>query len=206
MSLTRKMLNAMEIDEAKIEQIIQAHKTVIDEIAAERDKYKADVEKYKAEAERLEDVEKQLEKANIKLEDAKETKQKLSDLKKEFEDYKVAVDNQSINAKKEKAYRALLSQAGVSEKRFDSIIKITDLTGVELDEDGNLKDVETLKNNIKSEWADFIVTQSKQGASVANPPQNTGGSVMPKEDIMKITDTQKRQEAWSKFLENERKN
>ena len=47
MALTRKMLKAMDLDEDKVSQIIDAHQSTIDEIAEERDKLKAEVEKYK---------------------------------------------------------------------------------------------------------------------------------------------------------------
>jgi len=45
MALTRKMLKAMEIDDEKIDQIIDAHTDVTDALKADRDKYKADAEK-----------------------------------------------------------------------------------------------------------------------------------------------------------------
>ena len=44
MSLTRKMLKAMGIEEDKIEQIIEAHTDVTDSLKADRDKYKEDAE------------------------------------------------------------------------------------------------------------------------------------------------------------------
>ena len=138
MALTRKMLKAMELDDDKISQIIDAHQSVIDEIAQERDSLKADVEKYKAEADRLGSVEKDLVKAQAKLEDAEETSKKLKNLQDEFNTYKADVDAKATRASKEKAYRSLLTEAGISEKRFDSIIKVSDLDKVELDKDGNV--------------------------------------------------------------------
>lgn len=199
MALTRKMLKAMELDDDKISQIIDAHQSVIDEIAQERDSLKADVEKYKAEADRLGSVEKDLVKAQAKLEDAEETSKKLKNLQDEFNTYKADVDAKATRASKEKAYRALLTEAGISEKRFDSIIKISDLDKIELDKDGNVKDSKDIVNNLKSEWADFIVTEGVRGAHTSNPPANTGGSKMSKDEIMKIKDTAERQQA---MLEN----
>lgn len=195
MALTRKMLKAMELDDDKISQIIDAHTSVIDEIAGERDKYKADVDKYKAEAERLGSVEKDLLKAQAKLEDAEKTAEKLKALQSEYDEYKADVSAKATQSAKEKAYRELLKQAGVSDKRFDSIIKVSDMSGIELDKDGKIKDSKAIVDSIKSEWADFIVTSREQGVQTPKPPANNGGDDMSKEDIMKIKDTAERQAA-----------
>lgn len=176
MALTRKMLKAMELDDDKISQIIDAHQSVIDEIGNERDTFKADAEKYKAEVERLASVEKDLVKAQAKLEDAEKITEKYKALQDEYATYKNDVTAKATQAQKEKAYRELLVEAGISDKRFDSIIKVSDLSKLEIDDDGKVKDAKTIVEDIKSEWADFIVTSGTQGASVSNPPQNTGGS------------------------------
>ena len=192
MSLTRKMLKAMELDDDKISQIIDAHQSTIDEIANERDSYKTEAEKYKAESEKLTSLEQELEDANKEVE-------KLKGIEDEFSNYKADVDAKATQAAKEKAYREMLKEAGISEKRFDSIIKVSDLSKVEIDGDGRLKDSDNLINGIKKEWADFIVTEGLKGADTATPPANTGGSKMSKEEIMKIKDTAERQQA---MLEN----
>lgn len=183
MALTRKMLKAMELDDDKISQIIDAHQATIDEIAGERDKFKTDAEKYKAEAERLGSVEKDLVKAQAKLEEAADTAEKLKNLQDEFNTYKADVDAKATKAQKEKAYRGLLAEAGISDKRFDSIIKVTDLSGVELDNDGKVKDSKTIVEGIKSEWADFIQTTGTKGASTSTPPAGDPSKVYSRDDI-----------------------
>lgn len=183
MSLTRKMLKAMELDEDKITQIIDAHQSTIDEIASERDALKADVAKYKADSDKLKEVEKELTKAQAKLEDADAVSDKYKALQDEFQTYKDDVNAKATQASKEKAYRELLKEAGISDKRFDSIIKITDLSGVELDDDGKVKDSKKIVEGIKSEWADFIQTQGKQGAPTPKPPAGEPSKVYTKEDI-----------------------
>ncbi len=188
MSLTRKFLKAMELDDDKISQIIDAHQSTIDEIANERDSYKAEAEKYKAESGKLTSLEKELE-------DAKKEVEKLKEVENEFSNYKADIDAKTAQAAKEKAYRELLKDAGISEKRFDSIMKVSDLSKVEIDGDGHAKDSENLINAIKDEWADFIVTEGQRGAETATPPANTGGSKMSKDEIMKIKDTAERQQA-----------
>ena len=183
MALTRKFLKAMDLDEDKITQIIDAHQSTIDEIAAERDALKADVAKYKGEAERLGAVEKDLLKAQAKLEDADKTAEKLKALQDEFNTYKADVDAKATQSAKEKAYKELLKQAGVSDKRFDSIIKVSDLSKIELEKDGTVKDAKTIVEGIKSEWADFVVTEGKKGTDTPKPPANNPAKNYTREDI-----------------------
>lgn len=52
-------------------------------------------------------------------------------------------------------YRELLEQEGVDERRIDSVMRVTDLSDVVV-EDGRLKDEDGLRANIHKEWADFI--------------------------------------------------
>lgn len=175
MGLSKKMLRSMELDDDKITQILDAHTAVIDEIAAERDKFKADAEKYKAESERLANVEKDLVKAQAKVEEAEDNADKLKNLKAEFEQYKADVKAKEVAGVTEKAYRGLLKEAGIADKYFDKIIKVTDLSKIKLDKDNKIEDSGNIVNGIKSEWSEFVVTQGTQGANVANPPANTGG-------------------------------
>ena len=86
-------------------------------------------------------------------------------------------------------------QAGVSDKRFDAIVKVTAIDDLELGDDGVIKDSDKLVDSIKQDWSEFIVTESEEGASTGNPPKNTGGETMTKEEIMKIKDRNERQRA-----------
>ena len=70
MSLTRRALKAMGIDEEKIDEIISMHSETVDGL-------KADVAKYKADAEALPEVQKQLEKAQADLEAGKKDSYKV---------------------------------------------------------------------------------------------------------------------------------
>lgn len=176
MALTKKMLQAMDIAEDKIEQIIDAHRDSINGLTETRDQYKDELDKANAELARLKNVEKDLVKAQAKLDEAADTAKKLKDLQDEFDTYKADVDAKAKEADKAKAYRALLKEAGISEKRFDAIMRVTDLSEIELDKDGKIKDAAKSVESIKSEWADFIVTESKQGTKTATPPENNGGS------------------------------
>lgn len=169
MALTRKLLAALGIESEKVEQIIEAHTETVEALKKERDEYKA-------QAEELPDVQKEL--ADLKkIKDGESSyKEKYEKEHQAFEDYMKEVDARETKAKKEALYKELLTKAGVSAKRIDSILKVTDLTNVELDEKGAIKDADQYEKNIKTEWADFIEKRETRGAETNNPPANNGGN------------------------------
>ena len=172
MSLTRKMLKAMNIEDEKIDQIIEAHTEVTESLKAERDKYKGNADK-------VSDLQLQLDKANEQLKAAGDDgyKAKYEAIKDEFDGFKQEIETQKAAKLKSDAYEQLLKDAGVSEKRIAAVLKVSDLANIELDADGKIKDADKLTENIKAEWSDFIQTQGTQGADVPNPPSNNGGNV-----------------------------
>lgn len=187
MAFTRKFLSALGIEADKVDEIIAAHTEVTDALKEERDKYKAD-------AERLPDIEKRLTEAEKKMEGNDPYKEKYEALQKEYEDYKADVSNKETTAKKESAFRHVLKDIGIPDKRIDSVIKVSDINGIELTEEG-IKDEDTLKAKLKEEWSDFIATKSTEGVPSANPPSNTGKTTMTKEQIRAISDPVARQKA-----------
>lgn len=195
MSLTHKALNAMGIEPEKIEQILEMHRETIDSIKADKDKAVEDAKKYKADSEKLADVEKELKELKAKETQPDAYKEKYDKLKKEFDTYKGEVTAKETKEAKTKAYRDLLKEIGVSEKRLDAVLRIADLDSFEL-EDGKIKDVDELKTKAKEEWSDYIVSESAKGAKTPTPPKSTGsGGAMTKKEIMAITDTKERQKA-----------
>lgn len=117
-------------------------------------------------------------------------------LKKDFDDYKTETENKATRAAKEKAFRELLKSAGISEKRIDTVMKVSDIDGVELSKDGKIKDADKRVETIKTEWADFVETVQTKGAPTANPPANTGsGTGVTKESILAIKDGATRRQA-----------
>lgn len=186
MAFTRRFLSALGIEAEKIDEIINAHIEVVDGLKEERDNFKKDAEK-------LADVEKELTKAKEKLakngEGETVAKEDYDKLKKEYDDYKADITAKNTRTEKENAFRELLKSVGVSEKRFNAIIKVSDIDGLELDKDGKIKDAEKHTENVKSEWADFIETTTTKGANTANPPANNGkGTGKTKEEILAIKD------------------
>ena len=191
MALTRKFLSAMGIEADKVDEIITAHVEVTDALKEERDRYKKDAETLPNIQKELDDLKKATEKNGNDP-----YKVKYEAIKEEFESYKSDITAEKNKAKKETVYRNLLKEAGVSEKRIDSIIKVTDVDALELDDEGKAKKADEITKSIKEEWADFIVTEEKKGANVSNPPQNNGGSkYTSRDEIMKITDRTERRKA-----------
>ena len=199
MALTRKMLKAMDIDEEKIEQIIEAHSETVAALKAEKDNYKEDAEK-------LSETEKELNKLKTEIakngNDEKVSKKDYDALKAEYDSYKNQINAKETHSAKEHAFRELLEKAGVNNKRFNAIVKVSNIDDLELDENGKIKDAEKCTEQIKSDWADFIQTTSVKGADIANPPMNNGsGHRKSKEEILSIKDTAERQKAISENLD-----
>lgn len=176
MALTRKMLKAMGIEDEKIDQIIEAHSETVDAIKEDRDKYKE-------EAEKIPNIQKELEEATKNNGEDKSWKVKYDALKEEFDGYKNDVTTKETKAAKKEAYLKLLKDVGISEKRLESVLKVSEVDSLELDDNGNIKDLDALKESLKKEWADFIQTTSTQGANTATPPASNGGTILTKEEI-----------------------
>lgn len=133
--------------------------------------------------------------AEDKATSAEKWKTKYDALKDDFDAYKKDISAKESKATKDNAYKELLKQAGISEKRLDTVLRVTDVSSLEMGEDGKFKDSDKILENIKNEWSDFITTTETHGASTSTPPANTGGGKMSKADIMKIKDAGERQQA-----------
>lgn len=181
--LTRKFLTAMGIEEDKQTAIIDTHTETVDAIKDELDAAQADVKKYKADAEKLPNVQKELD--DLKAQDDKSPfkqmyeneKKAKDDLQKQFDDYKADVTAKALTAKKEKAFRDILKEAGIIDKRIDSVVKVSAdaIDKIEFGDNDTVKDKDNLVSNAKTEWADFVVQQSLEGAHNSTPPAGTGG-------------------------------
>lgn len=181
MALTRRSLKAMGIEDEKIDEIISAHAETVDALKEQRDNYKA-------QADELAKVQQKLDEANetIKANGSDAWKVKYDAIKEEYDNYKSDISAKETTRAKQAAYREVLKAAGVSDKRIDSIIKVSDIDSVELDESGKIKEADKLAESIKTEWADFIVSTNTQGANTATPPTNSKKSFS-REDIDKMS-------------------
>ena len=180
MSLTRKMLKAMGIEEEKIDQIIEAHSETVDALKADRDSYKKD-------SENLKTVQKELDELKAQGNDG--WKEKHDRLKDEFDKYKNDVQAKETKAAKEAAYRAILKDANLSEKGIEKAIKYAEWDKIELEADGKLKGANDHIKAVREEWAEYVTTTTTTGARTSTPPANNGtGTGKTKEEIMAIKD------------------
>lgn len=183
MALTRKLLKGMGLTEEQIDSVIDAHTETVDGLKKQIDDMKADAEK-------LKDVQKELD----GLKSGKDWKAEYDKLDKDFKSFKSDTEAKETASAKREALRQIAKDAGLSEAGVNKAVKYTDLANVELDKDGNAKNADKLKDDLKSEWGDYVATTQTRGANVANPPAN-GKATRTKDEILAIKDTSERQKA-----------
>ena len=154
-----------------------------------------DKARYKAKLDEIDELQGKLQTAEDSVTTAEKWKVKYEAAKQDLATFKAEQTKKDTRAAKETAYRALLKEAGVSEKRIESVLKVSDVDSVELTDKGEIKGADKLTASIKDEWADFIETTEVQGAQTPHPPANTGGSTTTKEQIMNIKDIGERHKA-----------
>ena len=146
--------------DAAVKKIMDGHVTSINALREERDNYKTDAEKYPA-------VQKELD--ALKAKDNPEWHQKYEQEHEAFETFKKQIETEKEQAQKVSLYRDLLKAENVEEKRIDSIIRVTDFSGMTVT-DGKLDKADDLRAAIKTDWAGFILSKRSKGAQVDNPP------------------------------------
>jgi hypothetical protein len=159
MPFKRSMLESKGIEPAVIDEIMAAHVGVIDTLKDERDKLQADI----AEAQR------QLSNSQG---EAKNWQTKYESEHTAFEEFKTSVAEDDVRRTKETAYREALVKAGVPDKVIPAILRVADLSPVEIGEDGAAKDADKLLETAKSTWADFIPVSGEKRDVPDNPPDN----------------------------------
>ena len=167
MALTRKFLEALGIEQAKIDEIISAHTEVTNALKADRDNYKEKAEKYDETKTELDKAKSELDKVN-----KDEYKTKYESLESEFNKYKTDIAEKEVKVKKEEAYKKMLKEIGVNEKSIDAIVKVKDLSSLKLDDKGNIVDVDTLKESEKKDWEGFIIKSEEERQDPNTPPDH----------------------------------
>ena len=184
MALTRKFLEALGIEQAKIDEIISAHTEVTNALKADRDNYKEKAEKYDETKTELDKAKSELDKVN-----KDEYKTKYESLEAEFNKYKTDIAEKEVKGKKEEAYKKILKEIGVNEKSIDAILKVKDLSSLKLDDKGEIVDVDTLKESEKKDWEGFIIESEVHGQDPSTPPdkqkENVDTSKMSMDDYIK---------------------
>ena len=177
MPLTRKFLKDAA-KEAGIELPKELEEAIIDAHVESRDA---------AVAKAVEPLSEQIEAAKAENADG-EYKTKYEKEHADFEAYKQEVAGKETTAKKVAAVKALLTEVKIGEKRHDVIVRalMPELGKIELDADGKIKDVETLKKSITTDWADFIETTEMKGSHTPTPPARSMGDNKEAEVIARV--------------------
>lgn len=168
MALSRKLLKGMGLSDEQIDSVIDAHTETVDAL-------KGQITALKADADRLPGLQKELD----DLKGGEDWKARYEAEHKAFDDYKADAANKAQSARVQAAYRKLLKDASIDEKRHDAIVRVTDFSGMKLAENGELEGADQLSENIKKDWGAFAVTVQKQGADVDTPPKTDPGDKDP---------------------------
>lgn len=163
MAFSRKFLAALGIEQDKIDEIVTAHMEVVEGL-------KGDLSKYKTEAEKLPAIQTELDALKAKGDDG--YKAKYEEAKNALDALQATVAKNAQVEKKKTALMNLLKDAGISEKRIDTVAKTYNLDDFEIDENGKAADYDAKKTAMQTEWADFIATTETKGANTATPPAN----------------------------------
>lgn len=167
MALTRKSLKAMGLTEEQVDSIIELHLEVKNDLEEQ-------IKTYKADAQQLETVQKELD--DLKKGDGNDYKAKYEQEHKAFEDYKAEAAAKETAAESERLFREQLTNIGITGKRADQIVKLTDMKQFET-ENGAYKDAAAVEKHIREEYSEFVPQKGVKGADVPTPPKNTGGKM-----------------------------
>lgn len=174
MGLTVKRLKELGVEAETREAILEGHAETVNGYKEEISKLNAKLEGANAKAARVDELEKQLEEASK----GDGFKEMYEELDKTHEAYKAEVEARESNREKADLYRKMLASENVDPKRHDRIMSMFKPEEIEI-EDGKIKDADKVAEAIRTEWADFVVKTSQQGANVPNPPSQSGGSTAP---------------------------
>lgn len=162
MALTRNMLKGMGLTDEQVGAIIEEHANTVDGLKADRDKYKTEAEKVAGLEKKIKELESDTS--------GEEWEKKYNSEHEAFEKYKGEIEVEKKNNAVKAAYKKLLSSNKVGEKHIDSILRVTDISKMKLDKDGNLENADKLSESIKSDWSGFITSTETKGSNVENPP------------------------------------
>lgn len=191
MALGRKFLKALGLEDTVVDTIIEAHSESIEALKKQRDEAAA-------KADSADELAKQLKEANARLEKAGDAARVQAD----FDAYKQQVEGEKTTQSRRAVMGEVLrDKVGVQrESARNLILSAMKLDSYEWDENGRLKDEQTVADALKQEYAEWISTTETTGAPPVNPPKGGGGR-MTREEIMKIEDTSKRQQAIAENLD-----
>jgi len=92
-------------------------------------------------------------------------------IQSQYDEYKAGIEADKAKRAKAQAYRKqVLEAAGIASLYLDDVMGVTNLDGIELDEDGNIANVEEQVEAAKGKWGNFVTKQKVDPAEVDTPP------------------------------------
>lgn len=169
MAFTRRFLKGIGLTDEQIESAMEEHVSVTDALKAQIDSLKEDTKE-------LNDLSKEVEGLRQFKSDAEKAdwQTKYNDEHTAFEQFKAETESKETTAKLQTAYKAMLKEQNIDEKRFDAILRVTDFSNMKLTQEGKLANAEKLAEQIKQDWSGFVVTQRTEGQQIDTPPANSG--------------------------------
>lgn len=156
-----------------VDKIMSGHTISLDYLRGE-------IKNYKEQAEKLPAIQKELDDMKKIAAGNDSYKSKYEEVQKELDGIKAEAAAKEQRANKEKAITDILNEIALPESFHSRALKGINLDDYELMADNTLKDADSLKNAIQSEWGDIIEGYKEKpnvmGAKVAKPPANTGGN------------------------------
>lgn len=165
MSLTRKFLKALGIEEDKIEEIVTAHGETVAGL-------KDEIEKAKQGAESLAAVAEERDKLKQRVEALEKASGDAAKVQADFDAYKKQIETDKANAGKKALVKKALEAAGANPAALDLMLGTVDLAKVELSGDA-LKDADAVLKPIKDAHAGLFGTVQQNGTPPINPPGGT---------------------------------
>lgn len=185
MALTRSFLKSMNLTDEQVTAIIEAHAESIEGLTKKRDEYKA-------KADQADELTRQLSEANEELAKSGDA----AKIQQEFDDYKAGIEAEKTAAQNRSVMDVFLrDQVGIQRESARRLI----LDALDLNkypqENGQIRNAETVASELKTQYADFVSTTEEKGAPPVNPPGGGGGGKMTREEIEKMTDSEARRAA-----------
>lgn len=196
MSITRKALVAMGIENEKAEQLLDMHLQTVNGL-------KEVIDNLESENKRLPVLSSELEQLKASQKKSEDYKTKYESEKSEFENFKKKLEIERTDEAKTKAYRDLLEKNNIRKDKMDLIMRTVKLSDLNLQEDNTLENSEELNKSILKDWSDFVEHTAVKGTNAANPPVSSVRSFT-REDIrgMSAEEINKNWEAIKVSLKN----
>ena len=166
MSLTRKFLKALGIEEDKIEEIITAHGETVTALKDEIEQAKQGAEDFAATAKERDTLKQRVEALEKVNGDA-------AKVQAEYDAYRQQVETDKANAGKKALIKKALEEAHANPAAIDLMLNAVKLDEVELDGEA-LKDAEAVLKPIREAHAGLFGTVQNQGTPPLNPPGGDG--------------------------------